>query len=143
MDKIKSLYAIYKFDFHKSIQRTIQAEAEGIDGNKYLSQAQRCFASLFDQNSIEKLAKMNKKGEVITMLPNDVLAKGCDGFITGDVKHDIFVDAYNAGLTVFDAGHYYTENIFCGYMENALKEHFPDAEVNIAETSGDVVEWST
>ena len=74
---------------------------------------------------------------------NDVLAKGCDGFITGDVKHDIFVDAYNAGLTVFDAGHYYTENIFCGYMENALKEHFPDAEVNIAETSGDVVEWST
>ena len=81
MDKIKSLYAIYKFDFHKSIQRTIQAEAEGIDGNKYLSQAQRCFASLFDQNSIEKLAKMNKKGEVITMLPNDVLAKADDIFL--------------------------------------------------------------
>ena len=72
----------------------------------------------------------------------EVLAKGCDGFITGDVKHDIFIDAYNAGLTVFDAGHYYTENIFCKYMENALKEKFPGAEVRIAKASGDVVEWA-
>ena len=72
----------------------------------------------------------------------EVLAKGCDGFITCDVKHDIFIDAYNAGLTVFDAGHYYTENIFCKYMDNALKEKFPGAEVRIAKASGDVVEWA-
>ena len=81
MDKKKSLYAIYKFDFHKAIQRTIIAEAEGIDGAKYVKQAQTCFASLFDQNTIDKLAKKNKKGEVKAILPNDVLAKGSDLFI--------------------------------------------------------------
>lgn len=81
MDKINSLYAIYKFDFHKAPQRSIEAAADGIDGNKYIKHAQTCFASLFDQNSIEKLAKMNKKGEVITMLPNDVLAKADDIFL--------------------------------------------------------------
>jgi putative NIF3 family GTP cyclohydrolase 1 type 2 len=71
----------------------------------------------------------------------EVLAKGCDGYITGDVKHDIFVDAYNAGLVVFDAGHFYTENIFCEHMQGLLKERFPEAEISIARNSGDVVVW--
>ena len=37
MDKTKSLYAIYKFDFHKSSQPSVQAVADGIDGNKFVS----------------------------------------------------------------------------------------------------------
>ena len=81
MDKPKSLYAIYKYDFHKAIERTIQAEADGVDGTKNLKIAQTCFASLFDQNTIDKLAKKNKKGEVKALLPNDVLAKRDDVFI--------------------------------------------------------------
>lgn len=81
MDKKKSLYAIYKYDFHKAIERTIQAEADGIDGTKYVKTAHTCFASLFDQNTIDKLAKKNKKGEVTAMLPNDVMAKSGGIFI--------------------------------------------------------------
>ena len=52
-----------------------------MDGTKNLKIAQTCFASLFDQNTIDKLAKINKKGEVKAMLPNDVLAKSGDIFI--------------------------------------------------------------
>ena len=77
MDKNKSLYAIYKYDFHQATQRTIQAEADGIDGTKYIKNAQTCFASLFDQNSIDNLSKINKKGEA-ARLPNDVMAKRSD-----------------------------------------------------------------
>lgn len=80
MNKTKSLYAIYKFDFHKSSQRSTLTP-DGVDGAKYVKQAQRCFASLFDKNSIDKLAKKNKKGEIITLLPNDVLAKADDIFL--------------------------------------------------------------
>ncbi|MBR3390230.1 MAG: hypothetical protein IKG83_06930 [Prevotella sp.] len=80
MDKTRSLYAIYKFDFHKALERTIQAESDGIDGSKYIKQAQTCFASLFDQNSIDHLAKVNKKGEA-TRLPNDVMARMGDIFV--------------------------------------------------------------
>ena len=77
MDNKKSLYAIYKFDFHKAIERTVIAEADGVDGAKYIKQAQTCFASLFDENTIDKLVKVNKKGEA-TLLPNDVMAKSSD-----------------------------------------------------------------
>lgn len=80
MDKTRSLYAIYKYDFHKAIQRTIPAVADGVDGGKYVKIAQNCFASLFDQNSIDNLAKINRKGEA-TRLPNDVMAKVGDIFI--------------------------------------------------------------
>ena len=71
----QSLYAIYKYDFHKAIEPSI--EAEGIDGAKYVKVAQSCFASLLDTNSIDNLAKINKKGEA-TRLPNDVLARNGD-----------------------------------------------------------------
>lgn len=80
MDNKKALYAIYKYDFHKAFQRTIQAEANNIDGSLYVKTAQTCFASLFDENSIDNLAKVNKKGEV-TRLPNDVMAQSGDIFI--------------------------------------------------------------
>ena len=63
MDKNKPLYAIYKYDFHRATQRTIQAAADSVDGEKNVKFAQACFASLFDQNSIDNLAKINKKGE--------------------------------------------------------------------------------
>lgn len=78
MNKTKTLYQIYKYDFHKAIQHTIQAEAGGADGARYVKKAQECFASLFDQNSIDNLAKISKRGEA-TRLPNDIMAR------TGDI----------------------------------------------------------
>lgn len=77
MDKTRSLYAIYKYDFHKATQSTVPAAAEGMDGNKNVKFAQKCFESLFDLNTLEKLSKRNRKGEA-TLLPNDVLAKSGD-----------------------------------------------------------------
>lgn len=77
MENNKFLYAIYKYDFHKAEQRTIQAEANKVDGAKYVKNATKCFASLFDENSINKLAKINNKGET-KIFPNDVMAKSGD-----------------------------------------------------------------
>lgn len=71
----------------------------------------------------------------------NVLSKGCDGYITGDVKHDVFIDSANASLCVFDAGHFHTENIFCEYTKNALSEKFKDVEFIIAENSKDILSY--
>lgn len=72
---------------------------------------------------------------------NEVIARGCDGFITGDVKHDVFIDAHNAGITVFDAGHFHTEDIFTGYMMDFLRESFPDVTVESAENDRDILSY--
>lgn len=67
MSKSSSLYAIYKYDFHAA------AGAEDV-GEKHVGNAQKCFASLFDQNTIDNLVKIKNKDEAIR-LPNDVLGK--------------------------------------------------------------------
>ena len=42
------------------------------------------------------------------------LRAGCDTFVTSDAKYNDFWDARDAGLTLIDAGHFYTENPVCG-----------------------------
>lgn len=67
------------------------------------------------------------------------LNKGADCLITGDVKHNIFIDAHNSGFTVFDAGHFHTEEIFCGFMRDALAAEFPGLRAEIAPSERDVL----
>lgn len=71
----------------------------------------------------------------------DVIAEKADCLITGDVKHNVFVDAFNAGVTVIDAGHYHTEVIFCEYMQRSLREAFPGLSVSIAPSERDILSY--
>lgn len=72
---------------------------------------------------------------------NDVIAANADAFITGDVKHDVFIDAYNAGLCVIDAGHFDTENIFCQYMKDFLSVEFNEVDFEIAKSNRNILSY--
>ncbi|MGN1114455.1 MAG: Nif3-like dinuclear metal center hexameric protein [Oscillospiraceae bacterium] len=74
-------------------------------------------------------------------LLKDCIANNLDALITGDVKHDIFIDAHNQGLCVFDAGHFYTENIFYDYITAQLKELSEDIEISVADSNTDVLSY--
>lgn len=70
----------------------------------------------------------------------DAAGKGCQALLTGDVKHDVFIDGGNMGVSVIDAGHFYTENIFCEFIANELKNKFSGLRVEIAASNRDIVE---
>ncbi len=63
-----------------------------------------------------------------------VVAEGIDAFITGDVKHNVAVDAENYGITLIDAGHYETEQMIVSKIFEYLKPLFPDVEFIKAES---------
>lgn len=88
--------------------------------------------------SISKIAVCSGSGG--DFLP-DAIAHGCDAFITGDVKHSVFIDAHNAGITVFDAGHFHTENIFCDFLAAMLSEKFSDISCAVAESGRDILTY--
>ncbi len=69
------------------------------------------------------------------------ISHGADAFITGDVKHDVFIDAYNNSISLFDAGHFNTENIFCEHIKNVLSEKFSDVEFVVAESNRDILSY--
>jgi len=70
--------------------------------------------------------------------------RDCDAFITGEVKHSLFVEAENRGVTLIEAGHYHTEIVFCEFLKNKLYENFKNIEQNsifIAENSKDFCKY--
>ena len=69
------------------------------------------------------------------------IAKNADAYITGDVKHDIFIDGFNNDVCVLDAGHFYTENIFFDYIKGKLTDAFPELEIAVADSNRDVVSY--
>ena len=71
----------------------------------------------------------------------NALRKNADAYITGDVKHDVFIDAHNAGLCVLDAGHFHTENIFCEFMKRKLSEGFSDIDFNVSAENRDILSY--
>lgn len=65
-------------------------------------------------------------------------AKGCDALITGDVKHDVWIESNNFAKTVvYDCGHFHTENIVLRELRRVLEERFPQLDIEISERSVD------
>lgn len=56
-------------------------------------------------------------------------AGNIDAFITGDAKHNDFLDAVSAGVSLFAAGHYETEFPVVPVIAKLLNEKFPTTEV--------------
>lgn len=69
------------------------------------------------------------------------LRAGCDTFVTSDVKYNDFWDARDAGLTIIDAGHFYTENPVCGYLRQTIQTAFPELKVVISKKHTDCVKF--
>lgn len=65
------------------------------------------------------------------------LAKNCDALITGDVKHDVWIEANNRNITLLDCGHFHTENPVLWELRRVIEEKFPQLDVEIAEASTD------
>ena len=62
---------------------------------------------------------------------------GCDALITGDIKHDVWVDAVNSDFCLIDAGHFHTENILCNHLCGILSRKFNDTQIFVAQSSKD------
>nr|MBQ8244388.1 Nif3-like dinuclear metal center hexameric protein [Oscillospiraceae bacterium] len=66
---------------------------------------------------------------------------GCDTFVTSDAKYNDFWDAYDLGLNLIDAGHFYTENPVTGYLAEKIADAFPEITVKISETHHDCMKF--
>lgn len=64
----------------------------------------------------------------------EAIACSCDTYISGDIKHDNFLEAMECGINLIDAGHFPTENIVIPLIKKMLFDAFPSLEVKISET---------
>ena len=67
----------------------------------------------------------------------DAYKAGCDTFVTSDVKYNQFWDARDLGMTIIDAGHFYTENPVVKVLADKLSAAFPEIQVVLSRTHTD------
>ena len=68
----------------------------------------------------------------------DALEKGCDTFVTADVKYDQYLEARALGLTLMDAGHFPTEQVVVPPLARFLADAFPELKVSVSAVHGEV-----
>ena len=71
----------------------------------------------------------------------EVLAAGCDTFVTSDIKYNQFWDAKDLGLNLIDAGHFHTENPVVAVLAEKIAAAFPEIEVKISESHRDCMKF--
>ncbi|MBR4762317.1 MAG: Nif3-like dinuclear metal center hexameric protein [Clostridia bacterium] len=59
---------------------------------------------------------------------SEAIAGGFDALVTADVKQHQFIEAINGGVSLFDGGHFNTENVIVEPLCNRLKKQFGDTE---------------
>lgn len=75
------------------------------------------------------ISKVAVGGGACADMIGDAIAKGCDTFVTSDVKYNGFLDAKDLGVNLIDAGHYPTEQVIVPVLCQWLKEGFPEIDV--------------
>ena len=58
--------------------------------------------------------------------------KGCDTFITADIKYDRFLAATDLGMNLIDADHFCTENVVIPVLKEKLQAAFPSVTFQIS-----------
>ena len=71
----------------------------------------------------------------------DVAQKGCDTFVTSDIRYNQFWDALELGVNLIDAGHFHTENPVCAVLAEKLQQAFPETVVKVSENHRDVAKF--
>lgn len=73
-------------------------------------------------------------GAGASFLP-DLAREGIDAFLTGDAKHNDFLDAIDNDIALMAAGHYETETVSMPVLKELLHAEFPDLEYQYIESS--------
>jgi dinuclear metal center YbgI/SA1388 family protein len=71
----------------------------------------------------------------------DAVNAGCDTFVTADVKYNHFWDSRDNGMSIIDAGHFYTENPVVTVLAEKIRRAFPEITVEISKNHWDCMKF--
>lgn len=84
------------------------------------------------------VCKVAVGGGACASMISDVVAAGCDTFVTSDVKYDQFLSAKELGLNLMDAGHYATEQVVCPALVTFFNSRFPQLKLSLSKRHKEV-----
>lgn len=75
-------------------------------------------------------------------LVENAYEKGADAFLTGEIKHSDILKANQLGISIFDAGHFRTENVVIKPLKNILENRFLGLKFFVSEAFSDNINYT-
>ena len=72
----------------------------------------------------------------------DAWKKGCDTFLTSDLKYHDFLLAQELSINLIDGDHFYTENPVMPFLKQKLSLQFPELTIGISEKHKQIVHFA-
>ena len=60
----------------------------------------------------------------------DAVSSGADALVTADIKHHLFIEAGRLGISLYDAGHFNTEDVVVSVLCRDIAGAFPGLDVS-------------
>ena len=120
--KDKSPLSFYK-EYELGYCGFLENEMSSLEFASFVKQSLKCDNLRFTQisNKIKKVAVCSGAGG---SLINEVYSKKCDAFVTGEIKHSDIVFANEHNISIFDVGHFKSENLIVSHLKNILQKEF-------------------
>lgn len=74
-------------------------------------------------------------------LLEEAAARGCDTYLTADVKYSVFLEAAALKINLVDAGHYPTENVIIPVLAQRIREKFPELTVTKSARHREIIRY--
>lgn len=87
---------------------------------------------------VERLAVMGGSGGDSI---EDAAEKGCDTYVTADIKYHQFLEAAELGINLIDADHFCTENPVIPVLHAQLAGKFKDVSFKVSETHRQIISF--
>lgn len=68
--------------------------------------------------------------------------KGCDTYVTADIKYHQFLRAKDLDMNLIDADHFCTENPVIFNLRDRLQQEFPDLRIEVSQRHGPVIAFA-
>lgn len=72
---------------------------------------------------------------------NDAYAKGCDTYVTADIKYHQFLHAAELGINLIDADHFCTEDLVMYSLRDKLAARFPETEFTVSAVHHQIIDF--
>ena len=86
------------------------------------------FSSVFSARAGREVRRLAVMGGAGGSAIRDAWQKGCDTYVTADLKYHDFLLAQELGLNLIDGDHFCTENPVLSVLQLQLQEAFPEVE---------------
>ncbi len=106
---------------------TLEENISPLDFAHFVKKNLRCDHIRFTNasKSIKKVAVSSGSGGRSIF---DAFYSECDALVTGEIKHNEILFANDHEISIFDVGHFNSENVVIPYLTGILKQKFSDVE---------------